>query len=659
MNVCTHSYSLVWYAWSDWEAFIDWMALSGINLFLAMTGQEEVAYQVFEKLGLEDLQIREWFNGPALLTWSRGQNEYGSNIAGPLPRSWMKGQYALQQKILNRTRSLGLSGQLPGFQGNVPIALKNLWNDTNMTDNNLGTAWMDALDPKYAPLADRWTAAVVDAFGTDHWWQLDGYFNGGTAPWLSRGGAREKDGVRAKAETGVRAKDAQPGDLDDWFRRGVAAYTGLNRTDPEALWSFQGWAFVDWSTEAQAASLKSFVDAAPPGKFVVVDMSVDGDGEWKMWANASFWGAPFVWTALHDFGGTDGMKGDLEHANAIPFEGPDNVWGTGFTPEGIDQNPVFYEFVAEANFRAAPVADVAQWAVDRAHKRYGLTADDARIERAWRLLVNSSYAQDLSVQDGTGVAHIGDNEAWAWDDRATPSSRLCEVYSAWSLLVDAAADVDMAEPFRYDLVNLGREVLAQVAGPAGQNFSDATPINKTLDEARVNATTAAYVEVLEDLDALVATDDAFLLGPWLEMAKAFAVEYGNDDCAADGYPTIVDCATFYEWNARVQLTTWNPTKPNASSVVKDGPIDYAAKHWAGLVGDYYAERVRRLGALAASKASAGSVVEAGEADEVQAALAYEWTTATDAYPTAPVGDAAAVSAATRGKYAAMFGGCSA
>ena len=45
--------------------------------------------------------------GPALLTWSRGQNEYGSNIAGPLPRSWMKGQWHLQQQILKRSRSLG------------------------------------------------------------------------------------------------------------------------------------------------------------------------------------------------------------------------------------------------------------------------------------------------------------------------------------------------------------------------------------------------------------------------------------------------------------------------------------------------------------------------------------------------------------------------
>ena len=42
MNVVTHSYSFVWYSWADWERLIDWMALSGINLVLATTGQEEV-----------------------------------------------------------------------------------------------------------------------------------------------------------------------------------------------------------------------------------------------------------------------------------------------------------------------------------------------------------------------------------------------------------------------------------------------------------------------------------------------------------------------------------------------------------------------------------------------------------------------------------------
>ena len=35
MNVCTHSYSLVWYDWNQWEAFLDWASLMGINNLLA------------------------------------------------------------------------------------------------------------------------------------------------------------------------------------------------------------------------------------------------------------------------------------------------------------------------------------------------------------------------------------------------------------------------------------------------------------------------------------------------------------------------------------------------------------------------------------------------------------------------------------------------
>ena len=40
-----------------------------------------------------------------------------------------------------------------------------------------------------------------------------------------------------------------------------------------------------------------------------------------------------------------------------------------------------------------------------------------------------------------------------------------------------------------------------------------------------------YVQILEDLDALVATDTAFLLGPWLEMARSKAAA-GANDCGA-------------------------------------------------------------------------------------------------------------------------------
>jgi hypothetical protein len=126
MNVCTHSYTLVWYTWQQWSVFIDWLALSGINMVYGLTGQEEVQWRVFSAFNVSDSDIRRWFNGPAFLTWSRGQNSHGGSIAGPLPRSWMQAQWDLQRLILARTRPLGMVGQLPAFQGNVPAALKAL-----------------------------------------------------------------------------------------------------------------------------------------------------------------------------------------------------------------------------------------------------------------------------------------------------------------------------------------------------------------------------------------------------------------------------------------------------------------------------------------------------------------------------------------------------
>jgi hypothetical protein len=84
-----------------------------------------------EHFGLEDLAVRNWTNGPAWLTWSRGQNSHGNGIGGPLPRSFMKGQWSLQRQILARYRALGIVGHLPAFGGYAPWALAVAQNATN------------------------------------------------------------------------------------------------------------------------------------------------------------------------------------------------------------------------------------------------------------------------------------------------------------------------------------------------------------------------------------------------------------------------------------------------------------------------------------------------------------------------------------------------
>jgi len=45
------------------------------------------------------------------------------------------------------------------------------------------------------------------------------------------------------------------------------------------------------------------------------------------------------------------------------------------------------------------------------------------------------------------------------------------------------------------------------------------------------------------------------VGGWIEQAKALAKQQPGTDCVAKGFPEIKDCEHFYEWNARVQITT--------------------------------------------------------------------------------------------------------
>lgn len=76
-------------------------------------------------------------------------------------------------------------------------------------------------------------------------------------------------------------------------------------------------------------------------------MSNFGSGQWADWTSYP-WGAPFLWTTLHTFGGNDAIHGNLSRVNRIPFDalGPPQqvpgvvpAIGLGITPEGFDQDP--------------------------------------------------------------------------------------------------------------------------------------------------------------------------------------------------------------------------------------------------------------------------------------------------------------------------------
>ncbi|MEP7325748.1 MAG: alpha-N-acetylglucosaminidase TIM-barrel domain-containing protein, partial [Gemmatimonadota bacterium] len=114
-NYCTFSYSMAWWDWDQWQRMIDWMALKGINLPLAATGQEGTWRLVLRDLGFSEKMIADFLVGPAYLPWGWMGNIDG--LGGPLPGSWIDSHVELERRILARERELGMTPVLQGFTG--------------------------------------------------------------------------------------------------------------------------------------------------------------------------------------------------------------------------------------------------------------------------------------------------------------------------------------------------------------------------------------------------------------------------------------------------------------------------------------------------------------------------------------------------------------
>ena len=63
-NHCTFNYTMAWWDRARWEREIDWMALHGINMPLATTGQEAVMQATLRRSGMDDTEIRKYLVGP-------------------------------------------------------------------------------------------------------------------------------------------------------------------------------------------------------------------------------------------------------------------------------------------------------------------------------------------------------------------------------------------------------------------------------------------------------------------------------------------------------------------------------------------------------------------------------------------------------------------
>lgn len=557
LNYCTFGYTTPFWKWQDWERFIDWMALNGINLPLAMTGQEKAWYTTWKKLGLTDQEARESFTGPAHLPWHWMANV--DHYQGPLSHSWLDSNEALQRQILSRERELGMRPVLPAFAGHVPSQFRTLYPDANIT---LRSSWgnfegpdrcyfLDPSDPLYAKVQQTYLQVQDSLFGTDHIYGIDP-FNEVDSP-----------------------------DWSEEFLRNASAgiFNTLRAADPEAKWLQMTWNFYYDRKNWTKPRVKAFLSGVPEDNMILLDYFCDSNEVYKL--TDQYFGKPYVWCYLGNFGGNTMLAGNLPDVDKkiaeVTRTGGDNLIGIGGTLEGFDVNPVMHEYVFAKAWN--PDLSASDWAQLWANTRGGNV--NPKVKEAWKLLADSIYVS----RSGIGQASLTDarpalekrtgyytNPAYGYTDRS--------LAKALDLLLEAS-DAEANDAYQFDVMNVMRQMLGNRFTQMRGRF---TAAYRAGERERAKAIADSMDALIVDLDALMATRPSYTLAKWVDDARA----YGNTPEEKDAL----------ERNARTILTIWGYPATQLN--------DYANRQWSGLLKSFYRGRWkiftdRVLEAMAAGK----------------------------------------------------------
>ena len=541
-NYCTFSYSMAFWDWKRWEQEIDWMALHGINLPLAMVGTDVVWKNVLEELGYTREEINAFIAGPGFQAWWLMNNLEG--WGGPNPDSWYERQEELQKRILKRMREYGIEPVLPGYSGMVPHNAKDRLGlnvaDPGRWNGYPRPAFLQPTDPQFERIAALYYREMTRLYGKVSYYSMDPFHEGGNT-----------SGVDLEAA-------------------GKAIWKAMKQANPRAAWVVQAWG---------ANPRPQMIRNLPAGDMVVLDLFSESRPQWgdpaSSWYRKEGFGQhDWLFCMLLNYGGNVGLHGKMAHLIEEFYKAKDSSFGktlkgVGMTMEGIENNPVMYELLCELPWREQRFSK-DEWLEGYLKARYGKS--DSQVSQAWMLLSNTIYnCPAVSTQQGTHESILCARPSWK-AYQVSSWSEMSDYYDPADVIRAAGMMVDAAERFRgnnnfeYDLVDIVRQAVAEKGRLMYRVLVDAY---KAGDRELFKLSSDRFLRLILMQDRLLATRSEFKVGRWLESAR----NLGSTEEEKD----------WYEWNARVQITTWG----NRVAADDGGLHDYAHREWNGLLRDFY------------------------------------------------------------------------
>ena len=460
-------------------------------------------------------------------------------------------------------------------------------------------SFLDPMDPLFTKIQKMFLEEQNSIYGTDHIYGID-LFNELEAP------------------------SYEPSYLRRVSRQ---VYQSLEKADKKAVWLQMTWLFwnekKDWTNER----IKAYITAFPSKKSLLLDYYCERHEVWQQ--TDKYFGVPYIWCYLGNFGGNTVLVGNLYDINKrlenTFANGGKNFEGLGSTLEGFDCNPFVYNYVFEKAWDMDIHKDVPRWTEELAVRRIG--KDNAKGKAAWKLLIDSIYA-DPSRPGQCAMLSIRPTFGKFKTYYANPRFRYSNKTLLTILGLMLEADGKGAS-YSFDVVNVTRQLLGNYFWAV---FKDYEKAYQKGDFKTMKAKEQLMLGILSDMDRVLSTQSAFLMGKWISDARKLGANEKEK--------------LYFEQNARNLLTTWG----EKASLLND----YASRSWSGLISTFYAERWKMFFAAVDRAVLAGQNFDDAKYEDYKKDVTeYEerwWKDCIGTFPEQPVGNSVIISKELYDKY---------
>ncbi|WP_327169153.1 alpha-N-acetylglucosaminidase [Streptomyces subrutilus] len=537
LNDTDDGYAGPYRSFEEHQRQIDLLALHGVNEVFVQVGAEYPYYRALQGFGYTAAELREWIPGPAHQSWWLLQNLSG--FGGPVSERLVRERAALGARIADQVRGLGMTPVLPGYFGTVPagFAARNPGASTVPQGDWAGfdrPDWLDPTSPVFRKLAAAYYAEQRAVFGDSAMYRMSPLHEGG-----------------------------QTGSVD--VRSAARAVQGaLHAAHPGALWAVLGW------QDDPTAELLAGVDTS---KLLILDGLSDRYN--RLDRETRWGGAPYAMGTIYNFGGHTTIGANtsvwIDRFGSWRGKSGSALRGTAYLPEATGTNPAAFDLFTDLAWESSPV-DQRKWFADFAARRYG--RPDAEAAAAWEELRKGPYStssglwsesQDSLFTARPSLTAVG-AAYWSPKSMRYPAG---SVRRALDHLLRVDPRLRGSSAYRFDLVDTARQALANHSRVLLPRIKAAYG---AADLDLFRELTAQWREGERQLEAVTGADPNFLLGGWLDGARA-----AGADAAERGR---------YEYDARSILSVWGRRGTSEGGFLHD----YANREWHGLVSELYGPR---------------------------------------------------------------------